>query len=154
MNGGSASASEIVSGALKDHGRAVIVGTQTFGKGTVQTIFPLNDGSGLRITTSKYYTPSHKSIQETGITPDIIVEDYVPGNHPTEKKLRFLREKDLKNHFKGENTEEEDGVTDKQKDEKPDKLPDPPLQTAINILKSWEVFNKKTDDSMKELTQL
>ncbi len=152
VNGGSASASEIVSGALKDHGRAVIVGTQTFGKGTVQTIFPLNDGSGLRITTSKYYTPSHKSIQETGITPDIIVEDYVPCNHPAEKKLRFLREKDLKNHFKGEDIEKGDEHTEKQKNEK-EELPDPPLQTAINILKSWEVFNKKADDYQATVNQ-
>lgn len=80
VNEGSASASEIVAGALQDHGRATVVGTRTFGKGLVQTVMPLSEGRAIKLTTSRYYTPSGDSIQETGITPDLFIED-TPG-HP------------------------------------------------------------------------
>ncbi len=148
INSGSASASEIVAGALQDHGKAIIVGTQTFGKGTVQTIYPLSDGSGLRITTAKYYTPKHRSIQEKGITPDIVVEDAGDPSSPG-NKIKHFREKDLINHFKGEETtlEETDSSKDippsdekKQLQQDSSKDTDPPLQTAITVLKSWEIF--------------
>jgi carboxyl-terminal processing protease len=75
VNEGSASASEIVAGALQDHGRATVVGTPTFGKGLVQTVMPLSKGRALKLTTSRYFTPSGDSIHETGISPDVYVED-------------------------------------------------------------------------------
>ena len=78
VNNGSASASEIVAGALQDHGRALVVGTETFGKGLVQTVVPLSRGRAIKLTTSRYYTPSGDSIHEVGVTPDIFVDD-TPG---------------------------------------------------------------------------
>jgi len=104
VNGGSASGSEIVAGALQDHKRAIILGTTTFGKGSVQTILPLPDGAGIRLTTAKYYTPSGDSIQATGIKPDMVVPLTSPDDAKTEPAPTFkmIREKDLPRHFKNE----------------------------------------------------
>ena len=100
INGGTASASEIVAGALQDHKRALILGTQSFGKGSVQTIIPMNDGAGLRLTTARYYTPNGTSIQATGITPDVIVQEVEFQEDDTGRPpMKFLREKDLRHHL-------------------------------------------------------
>ena len=99
VNGGSASASEIVAGALQDHKRATIMGTQTFGKGSVQTIMPLGNNTAIKLTTARYYTPSGRSIQAKGITPDILVEE--PGANAAAR----LREADLQRHLSAQRGE-------------------------------------------------
>ncbi len=144
INGGSASASEIIAGALQDHNRAVIMGTQSFGKGSVQTIIPLSEDSGLRLTTALYYTPKGRSIQAKGIAPDITVE--AMDLPTTEKKEPMhIREKDLDNHFEMESRE---GSEEKKKEKQPSfKLDeqtrgDYQIVRALDLLRGWDILTK------------
>jgi carboxyl-terminal processing protease len=135
VNGGSASGSEIVAGAIQDHGRGIILGTQTFGKGSVQTIFSLKDGSGLRLTTARYYTPSGRSIQAKGIVPDIVVKPSLPEEEKTAPPTQPPSEKDLERHLIDVKEKE------KPKGEVKEKKPvDHQLERALELLKSWEIF--------------
>ncbi len=151
VNGGSASASEIVSGAIQDHHRGIILGTQTFGKGSVQTIIPLEDGAAVRLTTALYYTPSGRSIQAKGVTPDIVVPFEMPKEESKKKKNLFmLKEKDLEGHIeiqsddKGSKKKEEKGSGSKNNghDIKAEEQlkKDNQLREALRILKAWEIF--------------
>jgi carboxyl-terminal processing protease len=141
IDGGTASASEIVAGALQDHGRAVVIGTQSYGKGSVQTVIELEDGSGLKLTIARYYTPSGRSIQERGITPDVLVK--AQGKFPGDDDLR---EQSLPGHFKGETVEQ--AVASSIQPPKPlpptpdDPRDDAQLKVALDTLRTWHSFKQ------------
>jgi carboxyl-terminal processing protease len=135
INGGSASGSEIVAGCLQDYRRAIILGTKSFGKGSVQTVVPLRDGSALRITTSKYFTPSGKVIHEKGVEPDIVVE---------EAKIELAQLKELKTESPEDVFEELEKKEKPAKEEKPfDYKSDNQIMSAIDVLKALKLYKNK-----------
>jgi len=162
VNEGSASASEIVAGALQDHGRALVMGMPTFGKGSVQTVYPLDGGSGLRLTTALYYTPSGRSIQEVGIAPDVEVH---PDSPATGVLYRGVRERDLRGHIShdtaspdeaesldevvaepGPAAEPEAEVVDEPDvDPEVEEDRDVLVARALEVLKSWTYFDRLSE---------
>ena len=138
INGGSASASEIVAGALQDHKRAILLGTRSFGKGSVQTIIPVKPYGALRMTTAKYFTPSGRSIQKTGIEPDIVVEERELKKADNKK---ISREEDLKGALKNPSNKDK---KEEENKEMSDEIEDFQLSRALDLVRGISLYNTKT----------
>ncbi|GAC1602846.1 MAG: hypothetical protein NVS4B10_15160 [Myxococcales bacterium] len=155
VDGGTASASEIVAGALQDHGRGVVMGTQTFGKGSVQQVIELDDGSGLKLTTARYYTPSGRSIQERGISPDVVVKPSATAQAEDDA----VREKNLPHHFQGEGEPAREVANAAQLPlpslpaAPGDPADDFQLKTALDTLRTWQTFRERLRASPRAATR-
>jgi carboxyl-terminal processing protease len=153
INGGSASASEIVAGALQDHRRAVVMGTQSFGKGSVQTVIPLDETHAIKMTTARYYTPDGRSIQATGIKPDIEVK---PAELKELESRPMFTEADLSGHLEGKNEAENrknaaEDVTDSAKESTDAILNrDYQLRSALNLLKGLNIISRAGTSSAQQ----
>ena len=144
VNGGSASASEIVAGALQDHKRAVIMGTQTFGEGSVQSIVKLGNNTALKMTTARYYTPKDRTIQAKGITPDILISDVKVDVKVGDSK--YVKEADLQGHLENDkdpDAEKKNKKGKKSEKEKPLASRDYPLYEALNLLKGLHLLSAR-----------
>lgn len=139
VNGGSASAAEIVAGALQDHNRALIIGTKTFGKGSVQTVIPIQSGGALKITTARYYTPLERSIQARGIDPDIIVEPTRPSSEQSEQSNESKLLGHLKSDYKETKRDKKSASTLLAQDYQ--------LSVALNLLKGMSLVKFRSDNS-------
>ena len=146
INGGSASASEIVAGALQDQKRGIIMGSKSFGKGSVQTVVPLGNNTAIKLTTARYYTPSGRSIQATGIDPDIVLDDFKLAENKPENAT-MIKEADLTGHLENDNGDSEKPAANKKDDDKTKRIDlakeDYALYEALTLLKGLSLIEQR-----------